>query len=327
MKEEIIDNLGFRFANGLNVQGRLSISDLFPKSKNRCGIYLLEFSDNTFYIGQAIDNVKRFSQHRKNYDNIINYWFQEINKQKLDEIEQKLIQEAEIRGLLLTNKTYVSNVIGDTDLDIIISPEDQKTWLEENKELPKDTFDLFALVDEKYKVKYKQNFQILKQFEIYSTIKEILRIYIKKSIPSFKKTELSFWSLSCLPSTNKNTYPRYCCLNINAMEVFVLGFNKAANKPFCFINISSRYFDETVLRIFTKTYKSLSIYDTNYRAAGADQICFEFSDLDEFKNFLQTETKATQSIKEMNLRLMRKGGTIYSPYHCFNLINDVLADS
>lgn len=326
MKEEIIDNLGFRFANGLNVQGRLSISDLFPKSKNRCGIYLLEFSDNTFYIGQAIDNVKRFSQHRKNYDNIVNYWFQEINKQKLDEIEQKLIQEAEIRGVLLTNKTYVSNVIGDTDLDIIISPEDQKTWLEENKELPKDTFDLFALVDEKYKVKYKQNFQKLQQLEIYSTIKEILRIYIKKSIPSFKKTELSFWSLSCLPSTNKNTYPRYCCLNINAMEVFALGFNKAANKPFCFINISSRYFDETVLRIFTKTYKSLSIYDTNYRAAGADQICFEFSDLDEFKNFLQTETKATKSIKEMNLRLMRKGGTIYSPYHCFNLINDVLAD-
>lgn len=110
------------------------------------------------------------------------------------------------------------------------------------------------------------------------------------------------------------------------MEVFVLGFNKAANKPFCFINISSRYFDETVLKIFTKTYKSLSIYDTNYRAAGADQICFEFSDLDEFKNFLQTETKATKLIKEMNLRLMRKGGTIYSPYHCFNLINDVLAD-
>lgn len=326
MKEEIIDNLGFRFANGLNVQGRLSISDLFPKSKNRCGIYLLEFSDNTFYIGQAIDNVKRFSQHRKNYDNIVNYWFQEINKQKLDEIEQKLIQEAEIRGLLLTNKTYVTNVIGDTDLDVIISPEDQRTWLEENKELPKDTFDLFALVDEKYKVKYKQNFQKLQQLEIYSTIKEILRIYIKKSLPSFKKTELSFWSLSCLPSTNKNTYPRYCCLNINAMEVFVLGFNKAENKPFSFINISSRYFDETVLKIFTKTYKSLSIYDTNYRAAGADQICFEFSDLDEFKNFLQTETKATKSIKEMNLRLMRKGGTIYSPYHCFNLINDVLAD-
>lgn len=201
MKEEIIDILGFRFANGLNVQGRLSISDLFPKSKNRCGIYLLEFSDNTFYIGQAIDNVKRFSQHRKNYDNIVNYWFQEINKQKLDEIEQKLIQEAEIRGLLLINKTYVSNVIGDTDLDIIISPEEQKTWLEENKELPKDTFDLFALVDEKYKVKYKQNFQKLQQLEIFSTIKEILRIYIKKSLPSFKKTELSFWSLSCLPST------------------------------------------------------------------------------------------------------------------------------
>src|SRR5699024_5748052 len=117
--------LGFLFDQYLDVKGRISISDRFAKSKSRCGIYLLNFSDGTFYIGQAIDVVRRFSQHRKNYSNIIKFWFQPIRKEKLDETEQRLIQEAELSGILLTNKTFVSNVIGDTDLDLIISPTEQ----------------------------------------------------------------------------------------------------------------------------------------------------------------------------------------------------------
>ncbi len=326
MTEKIINQLGFHFPSGFDVQGRLSISDLFPKSKNRCGIYLLNFSDNTFYIGQATDNVKRFSQHRKNYDNIVNYWFQEVKEQNLNETERKIIQKAEVCGLLLTNKTFVSNVIGETDLDLIISPSDQRAWLEEDKDFPNDDYDLFSVVAPKHKIKYKQNFERLRQTENYSTIRKILNIYIKELLPVYKKTELSFWSLSCLPSTNKMTYPRYFCLNVNAMEVFVSGYNKATNKPFCFINISESLFKANELNVYSEKYKSLNIYEINYRAAGTDQICFEFSDFKEFENMLLSEPKVIKSIKELNLRLMRKGGTIYSPYHCFNLVNDVLTD-
>ena len=326
MIAEAINKLGFRFESGLNVKGRLSISDLFPKSKNRCGIYLLEFSDNTFYIGQAVDNVKRFSQHRNNFDNILTYWFQEVNSQNLNETEKKLIQEAEVYGLLLTNKTYVSNIIGETDLDLIISFEDQFRWLKNNKELPENNFDLFSRIETKYKIKYQQNFEKLLRLENYFTIKEILNIYIKKTLPAYKQTELSFWSLSCLPSTNKNTYPRYFCLNINAMEVFVSGYNKNNNEPFCFINISRNSLNEVDLEEFTEKYKSLKIYEINYRAAGTDQICFHFSDFNDLKNALQLETKIIKSIKKLNLGLMRKGGTIYAPYHCFNLVNDVLSN-
>ena len=76
MNAEKINALGFSFDQHLDVKGRISVSHLFPKSKPRCGIYLLSFSDDTFYIGQAIDAVKRFSQHRKKYDNIVKLWFQ-----------------------------------------------------------------------------------------------------------------------------------------------------------------------------------------------------------------------------------------------------------
>ncbi|MFT3947850.1 MAG: GIY-YIG nuclease family protein [Agriterribacter sp.] len=326
MTAEIINQLGFQFDNAFNVQGRLSIADLFPKSKNRCGIYLLNFSDDTYYIGQAIDAVKRFAQHRKNYDNIERFWFQSIKKENLNEVEQRLIHEAEMQGLLLTNKTFVSNIIGETDLDLLISMTDQENWLENDIELSNDGYDLYSTVDPKHIIKYRRNFDNLKQVESYSLLKRILNLYIRKCLPAFKKTELSFWSLSCMPSTNGNTYPRYFCVNVNAMEVFVSGYERKTRKPFAFFVLTSLFFDnDTELDKLCDKYKNLEAGRSNYRAAGADQVLLHFSDLGELEDILLTEPKIISSIKELNLRLMRKGGTIYSPFHCFDLAKDILA--
>ncbi|MFT4155570.1 GIY-YIG nuclease family protein [Parafilimonas sp.] len=325
MPADIINGLGFKFDEVLDVKGRLSISDLFPKSKKRCGIYLLNFSDNTFYIGQAIDAVKRFSQHRKNYDNIVRYWFIEVRKEDLNEVEERLIKNAEAEGLLIINKTFVSSIIGDTDLDLIISPTEQNNWLENDIEVSNDGYDLYATVETKHKIKYRQNFDKLKLVENYQQLKRILNLYIKKCLPAFKKTELSFWALSCMPSTNIGTYPRCFCMNVNAMEVFVLGYERKTKKPFTFIILTSLFLDnnEELDRLFNN-YKTLGAEQSKYRAAGADQIRFHFSDLDELETMLLTEPKIINSIKELNLRLMRKGGTIYSPFHCFDLAKDVL---
>lgn len=325
MSAEIINQLGFQFDSVFNVKGRLSISDFFPKSKVRCGIYLLNFSDGTFYIGQAIDTVRRFAQHRKNYNNIERLWFQSVKKDKLNEVEQKLIHEAEMQGLLLTNKTFVSNIIGETDLDLIILPAEQENWFAEDIEISNDGYDLYHTVEAKHKIKYRQSFDKLKQVENYPQFKRILNLYIKKCLPAYKKTELSFWALSCMPSTNSNTYPRYFCVNVNAMEVFVLGYERRTKEIFTFIVTTSLFFDnEEELNRLYSNYKTLEAERSEYRAAGADQVRFHFSDLDELENMLLNEPKVLKSIKELNLRLMRKGGTIYSPFHCFDLANDIL---
>lgn len=329
MPTDIINALGFQYDNAIDVKGRLSISDLFPKSKKRCGIYLLNFSDNTFYIGQAIDAVKRFSQHRKNYDNILRYWFIEIKKENLNVEEERLIKSAEASGLLITNKTFVSNVIGETDLDLVITQVEQSEWLENNRSISNDGYDLYPSIDLKYKIKYQHNYNKFKQNEIYPQLKNILNKYITQCIPAFKKTELSFWSLSCLPATNIGSFPRYFCVNINSMEVFVVGYDKKQASHFCFINITKRFLHnvddiELLYENLETKYDGLEIAEINYRAAGNDQICFHFQNLNEFENLITNEPEIIDSIKEMNLRLMRKGGTIYSPFHCFELVKDIL---
>ncbi|HEX5153125.1 MAG TPA: hypothetical protein VFW07_16860 [Parafilimonas sp.] len=235
------------------------------------------------------------------------------------------IQEAELNGILLTNKTFVSNVIGDTDLDLIIPPTEQNEWLENNVTLSNDGFDLYSNIELKYKIKYRQNFEKFQQLENYGELKKLLNHYITNCLPAFKKTEMSFWSLSCMPSTNSGTWPRFFCVNVNAMEVFVLGCEKKTKVPFCFLVVTQRFDKgQKVIDRLYKKYKSLEMFESAYRAAGADQVRLHFTDLQELENVLLTEKEIITSIKEMNLRLMRKGGTIYSPYHCFDLVKNVV---
>lgn len=110
----MVSELGF--PDPIDVCGRRSIADLLPKSRDRCGIYLLEFSDGLFYIGQALDVVRRFSQHHKQHSNIVRWSFRPVKRGNLDSVERELIYRAPALGLTLTNKVHVSHVVGETDL-------------------------------------------------------------------------------------------------------------------------------------------------------------------------------------------------------------------
>jgi hypothetical protein len=290
-----------------------SIAHLFTEEQTRCGIYLLKFSDKTYYIGQAKDVVKRFRQHCMSYDNIVHLWFQTVEQEKLNEVEQKLIHYPESDGLLLKNIVHVSHVVGKSNLDEIISPEQQKEWLENNKEIPNNGKDLYEEVEEKDKIRYRQRFETLKANEDYALLKRILNTYIHKCIAAFKKTEQEFWSLSCLSGTNKNNFPRYFCVNVNFMEVFVVGVDAELNEPFAFFVLSTLFMQtpKDINRILTR-YPDIYFDERNYKTGGVDQVNMSFSNLKEVEDILLTEPIVVKSIKELNLRLMRKGPTIFS---------------
>ena len=120
-------NLGF--AAVTPVSTLRSIAQLFGSSKPRCGIYLLEFAEHRFYIGQAVEVVRRFAQHRKNYDEIVGFSFIPTQRANLDDVERRLIRRAEDLGLVMLNTVHASNVVGDTDLDLVVSPSEQAEWL------------------------------------------------------------------------------------------------------------------------------------------------------------------------------------------------------
>jgi hypothetical protein len=323
----IINELGFTTTSMIETTGRLSIADIFTKTKKRCGIYCFKKANETFYIGQAVDVVRRFAQHCKIHDNIICIWFQSVLKKDLDAFEKDLIFKAEKAGLPIVNKSLVSNIIGETDFDLLIDEQLQEKWLSFQND---SSFDEDRVnPSETYRIRYRESYQKLKRYEIYVQLKQLLKLYIKNCIPFPRKTEMSFWEVTCLPSTNASHHPRYFAVNINFMEVFVVGYRAKTKEFWAFINTSKETFianDKIDDVLLEHEYSNTEFSDeAHYKAAGHDQMRIHFSSMEELMFFL-TEPRFIKSARIFNIRLMRKGGTIYSKFHCFDLVDDVLAE-
>jgi hypothetical protein len=306
------------FVDVYDVSGRYSISDLVPKSKKRCGIYLLEFSDGLCYIGQAVDVVRRFSQHRNRYDNIIRFYFQPVRKLDLDAIERSTCYAAPEQEITLVNRDHVSGVVGDADFDVILSPDEQLEWLEDTTRHQDRTF---RIEDKAQRVSHHHQFASFKSHRYAERIVTILRHYIRETIPAYRKTERTFWSLSCLPATNKSTWPRFSCCSINTMETFVIGHLKQDSLiPWAFIIVADTVFSEKFPDddFFYKKYPGTEITLSNYKAAGPDQILISMTGFEQIEAVIQDDD-VLLAASVLNLDVMRKGATVQWRGHCFDL--------
>jgi len=84
--EEAIADLGF--PKPAPVTSLRSIAHLFGSAKSRCGIYLLIFPHDRAYIGQAVEVVRRFAQHRGSYENITAFSFIPMARRNLGDEER-----------------------------------------------------------------------------------------------------------------------------------------------------------------------------------------------------------------------------------------------
>src|SRR3954469_22456104 len=96
-----------------------SLSPMIPPDQ-RCGIYVLEYDDGTRYIGQAIDVVRRYAQHRHARGPIQAVEFAQVPAADLDRMERLMIGYEEKRGPI-RNMTHASAFTGASKLDPIVA--------------------------------------------------------------------------------------------------------------------------------------------------------------------------------------------------------------
>uniref|UniRef100_I2Q2Z2 Putative endonuclease n=1 Tax=Desulfovibrio sp. U5L TaxID=596152 RepID=I2Q2Z2_9BACT len=318
--KELFSKLGF--CDFIDTFGGISIADSFG-NKKRCGLYCLAFNDDTFYIGQAIDIPRRFIQHRKTYDDIKKFCFKVTNKEDLSTSEEFAIKFIEKHGVILRNIMHTSAFHGECDFDEIFDSNLQKKWLSEDFSDIETGARLGISENLFSRNQSKTKFLKLIKHPQYEDIVLIGSLYLKKCIPSPLLTEKSFWSVSCFPSTNEGDLKRIFCFNINMMETFVLLFDKRHPQSlYSLINISKEVLLKNYATIsnFKKSFDSCYCYDSNYRAAGHDQITIEISGTASLLSLLNSSC-FIQAAKVLNLRLMRKGINIYSKYHCLQLVD------
>jgi hypothetical protein len=298
-----------------------SIAQLFGSTKSRCGIYLLEFPGQTFYIGQAVDVVRRFAQHRKTYSEISGFSFISTRRVDLNETERQLIYEAELAGLLILNTIHASSITGDTDLDLVISPTEQAEWLASPAKVNElDASSQIALPAAQVE-RFAGQFRKFERHCHFVSSLHLLRMYLLNCLPLPKRTEYSFWVATCLPSTNRNTWPRLASVSAGIMELLVLGYHKEApEKMWGFVTVASDILSEHFAtdREILGYFPSIEIHRREYQDAGQHQITLCANALDSLKAILGH--KAIQcAAGSLALRVMRKRATIYSKFHCKQL--------
>lgn len=326
-RSKSIASLGFSVVN--NVESLLSIAHLFGTSKKRCGVYCLGFRGDIFYIGQAVDVVRRFAQHRRNYDDIILFYFMPAPKNQLDEIEKGLIYKAEAIGVKLKNAVHVSSILGETDFDLVMPIDEQEAWLSANSRLPAipDEYAPRIILPERQLVRFSKNLDQFTKHPLRTSALTLLKKYICECIPVPRRAEYSFWSVSCMPSTNKNTWPRLFCVNAASMELFVVGWKKSSNLLWSVLTV-----DEDVLMqywpnpdAFLERFSSVELYSRGYRDAGQNQItlCSSGNDV----GLLLADPGVCKAAAALALRVMRKRANFYMQYHCSPLVDQALLRS
>ncbi len=306
-----------------------SIAHLFGTSKSRCGIYLLEFSQQRFYVGQAVDAVRRFGQHRKNYDEIVGYSFIPVKRQQLNDVERELIRMAERLGLVILNTVHATSVVGDTDLDMVVSPKEQDEWLSAPGKFNKADKSTSIVLPFAQQERFAEAYRKYHTLPLSKSTSQLLKTYLVNCVPSPKRTEYSFWVVSCCPSTNRNTWPRLVCVSAGVMELFVMGYLK--NDPqelWGFVNVASDVLFKTFKteEVVMNAFPDVEFFRSEYRDAGQHQLSLHAHDLATMKALLANST-VREAAATLALRVMRKRATIYSKFHCKQLADEALGSA
>lgn len=306
----------------------LSIAHLFGSSKKRCGIYCFAFRHGLFYIGQAVDVVRRFSQHRRLHDDIVGFSFLPTAKPELDGTEKALIFRAEFLGLKLTNAVHVTNIVGDSDFDLVVSASEQGAWLNNPSCLNKTVgLSPKIVLPEAQQLRFSKHFARLEKHPLSQRSLALFKQYVWGCVPAPRRTEYSFWSVSCMPSTNHNYWPRLLCVNAGVMELFVAGWEKQnADVLWSFVNVAEDILLEhwASLDELAKAYPFVEIVRRGYRDAGQHQVSLHTYGGAPMEQLLMDQG-ISKAAAVLCLRVMRKRATIYGKYHCVELANRVLS--
>ncbi|MCU0650161.1 MAG: GIY-YIG nuclease family protein [Gemmatimonadaceae bacterium] len=321
----VLELLGFPPV--IPVERRRSIAVLFPLKRRRTGVYLLVFSDGACYIGQAVNVVRRFSQHRRSYDDrIVGFSFQHCARRDLDGLERTLIQEAELKGVPLAQTTWKTEVYGEADVDDVLTDADVESWCRD----PAAFFGASAWdpapVDPGRHALDARRLSALQSEPLGHDVIRFLSRYVRECVPGARQTAHDFWNITAMPSTNAGTWPRLACLSAHVMEILVLGKLKHDFSSGWGFMVCSRSVVKSAYGSLPKASRALGadyIELSEYASAGSDQCRIGFSSLRAAHTILD-HAPIRMASAQLIYRVMRKGVTRYANVHCTALADLLL---
>ncbi|MBV9081280.1 MAG: hypothetical protein JOZ62_01290 [Acidobacteriaceae bacterium] len=238
-----------------------------------------------------------------------------------------LIHRAESSGLALRNFVHTSQVVGETDLDLVISPEKQYAWLANPERFNRKESSAHRLsMPASYLARFSDQFHAFQDEPASAFATRILRRYVVGCIPAPVMTEYSFWAVSCLPATNRPYWPRLACISMAMMETFVVGhFKNNPKELWALIVVGRKTLFEAFggQRRFSELFPRITLKRRGHRDAGPDQVTLHAWSAADLREIIENG-KIRHAAAELALRVMRKRATIYGKFHCKQLADYVL---
>lgn len=284
------------------------------------GIYALTFAGDEYYVGQAIDLVKRLQTHTRSKPDITAIWVKSVAADRLTVAETAAISLFERQAVRLRNLKQVS-------FTNLFDTAKQLRWMGDNtyNQVTGERFRQPTLRE-----KYQPRFQELQAKPYYAFLVGFLADYVRKTIPNYLASEYTYWSISCLP---RHLLEERCITRININDVPVLSVFAdesqnlsvvlfASKAPFLSTLQEKAGFQDTFAELPTLYFQC----NESFANAWPDEIrvCCQQED---FGGILNNEVLLS-SIRWFNLRMMKNVGSEEAsrrtPSHCLPLADVII---
>ncbi|WP_167945234.1 GIY-YIG nuclease family protein [Micromonospora sp. NRRL B-16802] len=305
----------------LKIVGLNSIAHLLPKARGRCGVYELTFADGQRYVGQAVDVVTRFCAHRRTWSDMVEIAFERVSRAQLDKVERDQIRRREAAGVQLRNVVHTTGRLGASELDVLLPSAEQRRWLADHQPGIVRLGD--RPVDSVLQHRSRHRFNRLQADPRFTDeLARLVGAYLRVAMPVPELTELSYWTVSALPSTSAATYPRLLTVSVHALEtLFVYHERHTPQELQIRLNI-----DGATARSHLRTRIGLALMrpvEAHYRIRPG-VLGLHFTSMRSAYDAL-TRPGIIKAARQLNLDLMRKGPALNWKTHCPDLVEHVLS--
>lgn len=301
-----------------------TVAQQLPAPEGRCGVYVLSFDDGQLYVGQAVNVVSRFGDHRKTYGDIAEMHFWRVPRAGLDTFEQHAIRVLQTEGFLLRNVIHASGRLGASDLDTIASYVEQQEWF---ASAPSDYLGDEVRPDRaQVRLSNQGRFDRVADDPRLAAVLPAVRRYLAWTVPFPRRTEFSHWSISAVPDTNKNSWPRMLTVTLHSLETLFVGAPIDEQHRTIFqLNV-----DQATMRRrwpelddLRDAFVAASVHEGGY-AVRPGVLALAVDGARNFMRLLDVDG-VVEAARRLNLDMIRKGPAMQWKSHSFGLA-DLLLD-
>ncbi|MDO5670178.1 MAG: GIY-YIG nuclease family protein [Corynebacterium sp.] len=293
-----------------------------------CGIYVLEFDNGEFYVGQARDVRKRFANHcwdtshHPAWTDITHVSFTPYPRDELHVKEAALIRQFQRDDKKLRNRSL--NLYHDqpSPLDAFIPPQDQFHWAD-SEFLDRETTLVSADELDRTIAKLPPGSSRMTQLPAYEPCLRDIATFVDLVIPDPLSTVEKYWTISDTPSTNGG---RYYTINVGVLEML----RCLQDVEVCSV-LNTFPWPELENSESGDVYEwaydgpdSLTVHTWNFTYPKAEVTFVEY-ETGRLRDVLETDPQVLQSARALAVALMRTGTAgIFRRWHSQELTREAL---